>query len=291
MLMQILTIITPVLALILAGYLYARRFQPNTEWMNRMNIDMFMPALIFSAMAQRHYDGTTDLWLVIGALAIVLGSGVLAVPIGRLLRLDARTFLPSMMFNNCGNMGLPLALFAFGEKDLSNAMILFITTNLLFFTLGTWLISNHANLKNLCFSPMILSTLGGWTVGITALHLPDMLMNAFKLLGDIALPLMLVTLGIRMSEVRLADWKIGIAGAIICPLTGLLMAAVIVPTLPLTHTQQGMLYLFSVLPPAIVNYLLAEKHQQEPHKVAAIVLVGNVASLFFVPIGLALAFH
>lgn len=291
MLTQILTIITPVLILILAGYLYALRFKPNAEWLNRMNMDLFMPALIFNAMANRHYDGTTDLWLVIGTIVIVLGSGVIAIPIGRLFGLNARTFLPSMMFNNCGNMGLPLALFAFGEKDLSNAMILFITTNLLFFTLGAWLISSSAHLKTLFSSPMVITTIGGWVVGVADFHLPAVLMNPLKLLGDIALPLMLVTLGIRMCEVKLSDWKVGLTGALVCPLAGLLIAAAIVPTLPLSHSQQGMLYLFAALPPAIVNYLLAEKHQQEPHMVAAIVLLGNFASILFVPIGLTLALH
>jgi len=47
--------------------------------------------------------------------------------------------------------------------------------------------------------------------------------------------------------------------------------------------QQQALILFSVLPPAVLNFLLAERYQQEPQRVAAIVLIGNLASLIIVP--------
>ena len=61
--------------------------------------------------------------LAVAAALVVLGSGLLAWPRGRLFGFAPRVFLPPMMFNNSGNMGLPLALFAFGEAALPAAMI------------------------------------------------------------------------------------------------------------------------------------------------------------------------
>jgi predicted permease len=55
--------------------------------------------------------------------------------------------------------------------------------------------------------------------------------------------------------------------------------------------QQGLLLLFGCLPPAVLNFMVAEQFRQEPAKVASIVLIGNVLSLAFVPLGLALALH
>ena len=49
-----------------------------------------------------------------------------------------------MMFNNCGNMGLPLAVLAFGEAGLSPMVALFTISNLLHFTLGVWIVDHHA---------------------------------------------------------------------------------------------------------------------------------------------------
>jgi predicted permease len=53
--------------------------------------------------------------------------------------------------------------------------------------------------------------------------------------------------------------------------------------------QQGLLFLFGCLPPAVLNFMVAEQYNQEPGKVASIVLVGNLLAVLFVPVGLALA--
>jgi hypothetical protein len=45
------------------------------------------------------------------------------------------------------------------------------------------------------------------------------------------------------------------------------------------------------LPPAALNYLLAERYQQEPERVASLVLIGNAFAIVFVPLGLTLGLH
>ena len=74
----------------------------------------------------------------------MLGSGLLAWPFARLLHQDHRTWVPPMMFNNCGNMGLPLAVLAFGQPGFSAMVALFTISNLLHFTLGVRIIDQHA---------------------------------------------------------------------------------------------------------------------------------------------------
>ncbi len=61
------------------------------------------------------------------------------------------------------------------------------------------------------------------------------------------------------------------------------------PWLTLTPIQAGGLLIFAMLPPAVVNYVIAEEYQQEPHKVAAIVMLGNVMSFISLPIALVFA--
>ena len=59
--------------------------------------------------------------------------------------------------------------------------------------------------------------------------------------------------------------------------------------LGLTALQTGLLFLFGSLPPAVLNFMVAEQYRQEPGKVASIVLIGNLLAVAFIPIGLALA--
>ena len=64
------------------------------------------------------------------------------------------------------------------------------------------------------------------------------------------------------------------------------MAALLAPLLDLDPMQQGLLILFGCLPPAVLNFMVAEQFRQEPGKVASIVLIGNLLSIVFVPLGL-----
>ena len=72
-------------------------------------------------------------------------------------------------------------------------------------------------------------------------------------------------------------------------LASIAMAALLGPVLGLDDVQQGLLVLFGCLPPAVLNFMVAEQYEQEPAKVASIVLIGNLASVVFVPLGLSLA--
>ena len=114
MLERILGIILPVFLIVALGYVYAWRVKPDMTMVNRISMNVLAPALIFSALAGKDFDITQSQLLMLGSVAVVLGSGLLAWPVAKLMNADVRTFVPPMMFNNCGNMGLPLAVLAYG---------------------------------------------------------------------------------------------------------------------------------------------------------------------------------
>ncbi len=289
MIERILGIIVPVFAIIALGYVYGRRARPDMGWVNRISMNVLAPALIFSALSAKSFDVVENRLLLAGSIAVVLGSGLLAWPFTRLLHEDHRTFVPPMMFNNCGNMGLPLAALAFGHAGFSAMVALFTISNLLHFTLGAWLIDHHARFGSLLKNPMVWSTLAGFAFALLHPPLPDFAAVTFKLVGDALVPMMLLSLGVRLTAIRWADARIGVIGGLVCPLTGIAMAALLAPVLGLDRTQQGLLILFGCLPPAVLNFMVAEQFKQEPGKVASIVLIGNLLSIAFVPLGLALA--
>ncbi|HMS80043.1 MAG TPA: AEC family transporter [Burkholderiaceae bacterium] len=288
MLERIAGIMLPVLTMIGVGWLYARRHAPDMSAINRVNMDLFAPALIFTALAGRDFSIHDNRWLLAASALIVLGSGVLAFGVARAARVSARTFVPPMMFNNCGNMGLPIALLAFGQAGLGPAVAMFVVSNAIHFTLGARIVDPRASVRQLVLTPMNLATVAGFAVAATDLPRPEIVMSSLKLVGDAMIPLMLFALGVRMVSVNRSSWRIGLLGALACPLTGLAIAFAIDPLLPLDADQRGLMYIFASLPPAVLNFMVAERYNREPGKVAAIVLVGNVASVVFVPIGLAI---
>ena len=289
MLERILGIILPVFLIVALGYGYAWRVKPDMTMVNRISMNVLAPALIFSALASKEFDIGESKLLMAGSVAIVLGSGLLAWPIARLLQADHRTFVPPMMFNNCGNMGLPLAVLAYGAAGFSPMVALFTISNLLHFTLGVWIINHHARFIHLLRNPMVIATIAGFAFAVWHPPLPDWLSIAIKMVGDALIPMMLLSLGVRLFEVRWDDWRIGVVGGLVCPVTGLAVAAVFSWVAGMDRMQQGLLLVFGSLPPAVLNFMVAEQFRQEPAKVASIVLIGNVLSIAFVPLGLAVA--
>ena len=288
---RLIGIILPVFLVIALGFVYARKAKPDMTWVNRLNMNVLAPALIFTALAGKDFDLPANRVLILASIGVVLGSGLLAWPFARLLRESPRTFVPPMMFNNCGNMGLPLAVLAFGQSGFSAMVALFTISNLLHFTLGVWIVDHRARFGSLLRNPMVLATFAGFAFAAFHPPMPDWLMQALKMTGDAMIPLMLISLGVRLSDVPWSSWRIGVVGGLVCPLTGMAMAALMAPVLGLDRAQQGLLLLFGCLPPAVLNFMVAEQFQQEPGKVASIVLIGNVMAVIFVPLGLALALH
>jgi predicted permease len=286
---RILGIIVPVFLVIALGWAWARRTKPDMAWVNRLNMTVLAPALIFTALAGKDFDLAANRLLILGSIGVVVGSGLLAWPFARLLHEDKRTFVPPMMFNNCGNMGLPLAVLAYGQAGFSAMVALFTISNLLHFTLGVWIIDHHAKFGRLLKNPMVVATVVGFAFAAFRPPMPDWLMQALKLTGDAMIPLMLISLGVRLSDVPWSSWRLGVIGGLVRPLTGIAMAAALVPVLALDREQQGLLLLFGCLPPAVLNFMVAEQFHQEPGKVASIVLIGNVLAIAIVPLGLALA--
>lgn len=286
---KIFSIVFPIFAIVAAGYAYGRWKQPDMGFANQLNMDVFVPALVFHALAAKTFSLGAYQHLFYGGIAVVLGSGLLAVPVAKIARLRLKTFVPPMMFCNSGNMGLPLALFAFGEQALPAAVVLFIVENGLHFTLGTYLMDHRTRFLNLLKMPVVLATLAGLVSSTLNLTVPAPLSTAIGMLGQVSIALLLFSLGVRLITIDLRDWRVGVIGAAAAPLTGVLVVVLVRPLLDLPPMQAGLLLLFGALPPAVLNYIIAEQYRQEPSKVASIVMLGNLGAFASIPLALAFA--
>ena len=105
---RIIAIVFPVFSIVALGYIYAR-FRKDTDMSsgNRINMDIFTPALIFDTMSASNYALADYKYLSLAGLIVVLGSGLIALPVAKLMGYQWKTFVPPMMFNNSGNMGVP----------------------------------------------------------------------------------------------------------------------------------------------------------------------------------------
>ncbi|MEY4591909.1 MAG: hypothetical protein RIR18_804 [Pseudomonadota bacterium] len=286
MLLRIVAILLPIFAIVGIGYFYARKQKPDMRVANHLNMDVFVPALVFYALAGKPLDLASYRWLALAALIVVLGSGLLAWPIARLMGFQNKTFIPPMMFNNSGNIGLPLALLAWGEAALPAAIVLFMVENTLHFSLGARWLDPSARLSQLWRVPVVAAAILGLTFNLLAIPIWEPIAIGIRMLGEIAVPLMLFSLGVRLATTALGEWKIGVVGGLVCPLSGMLLAVLCIPVFGLEGRDAAMLTVFGALPPAVLNFLFSERYRQQPEQVASIVLIGNLLALFFLPLAL-----
>ena len=289
MLLRIVAILFPLFAIASVGFIVGRRLRPDLSQANKLNMDVFVPALIFGALANKSFQIMEYLPLLGATVVAVFGSGLLGWGVARALGVAPRTFVPPMMFNNCGNLGLPLAVLAFGDAALAPAVVMFMVSNLTHFTFGAWLLDHNIKLSGVWRIPTVIATFGGLAVSLAGVELWQPAMLAIKMLGDISIPLMLFALGVRISESRIGAIRLGLIGAVARPLLGMALSFALVWLIPLPERERALLIVFGALPLAVLNYMFAERYNQEPEKVASMVLLGNVAAVLFLPLALAIS--
>ena len=285
---RLLAILFPIFGIVAAGYFYGSKHKPQMAVANHLNMDVFLPALVFAAMAGKSFDLAAYAPLALGGFIVLATCGLMAWPLSRLIGIQPKTLVPPMLFNNSGNIGLPLAVLAWGENALSAAVILFMVENTLHFSFGARLLDPHARLLTLWRVPVVAAAIAGLLVAIFKLPIWQPLVIAIKMLGDVSVPLLLFSLGVRMTDVSFRDWKVPVGAAVLRPLAGMAIAYGVIQLLGLQGRDAAMLLVFGALPPAVLNFLFAERYKQEPQRVASIVLIGNLAALFFLPLALAL---
>lgn len=286
--LRLIAILFPIFGIVAAGYFYARRHKPEMAVANRLNMDVFVPALVFAALAGKSFDLVAFAPLAFGGFLVLASCGLLAWPIARLLGMQPKTLVPPMLFNNSGNIGLPLAVLAWGEAALPAAVILFMVENTLHFSFGARLLDPKTRFLTLWRVPVVFAAIIGLTVAVLKIPIWAPLVMAIKMLGDVSVPLLLFSLGVRMTDVSFSEWKVATGSAVLRPLAGMLIAFAVIQLLGLQGREAAMLIVFGALPPAVLNFLFAERYQQEPQRVASIVLIGNIAALIFLPLALAL---
>ena len=283
---RIVEILAPIFLVILVGLVYGKLFKPNMDIPNRLNMDIFIPCLLFSVLLQSANINALFSQFALAIALVILLSGCFSFLLVKLFNRSAKTICPPLMFANAGNLGLPLMVLTFGEQYLSLAVVMFVVCNFLHITLVNYFLSGEYSVWQAIKTPMVLSVVTALVFSYLNIDLPEFLFEPISMLGDICVPLMLFTLGVRLLEVDFKQWRIGVLIGLSKPVLGVCLVVLMLFWLDLNPQQAGILVLFGALPPAVMNFMFAEHFQQEPAKVAAIVLFGNALSVFTLPLAL-----
>ena len=280
----ILEIVAPVFLLAGAGFIWQRRgYAFDLEFVTRMGMIVATPCLIFSVLSTVEIDPDAFQRIALASLAAYAAVGVGAAVLLVAARLDRRAFLAPLIFGNTGNMGLPLALFAFGDIGLGYAMVVFAVMAVLSFSIGVWLVSGEPSPNAALKQPIVYASILGAVFALMGWTVPAWLANSLSLTGQMAIPLLLITLGVSIAKLSVRDAgamaALSLAKLVLCGGVALAAARIFA----LDPIAAGALVLQLITPVAVTNYMLAARYDAEPDRVAGLVVVSTLMSLAAIP--------
>ncbi|MCF2871311.1 AEC family transporter [Octadecabacter sp. G9-8] len=286
--LTVLEITAPVFLLAAVGFVWVKLgYEYRVEFVTRFAMTLSVPCLIFTALMGTQVDAAALAALSVAALvayALVTVAMWLLVLVGRL---DRRTFLAPLIFGNTGNLGLPLALFAFGDVGLGYAVVVFAVMAVLSFTFGVWLVSDGGSLTKVIKEPVVAATILGALFLWQGWQTPTFLTNALELIGQMAIPMMLITLGVAVA--RLKPNALGLATLLAAIKYAVCagVAAVVGIWFGLDPVALAVLVVQVATPVAVTSYMLAAKYGADSDSVAGLVVVSTLMSVVTLPLILA----
>ncbi len=281
---EIVGIVAPVFLCAAVGYGWIRLGRPfDRDLVTRLITDVGAPCLVFSGLISLDAS-SDDLTTIVGAALLAMACfAALGAAVLRLARLPAHTFLPPLVFGNTGNMGLPLCLFAFGDEGLSLAVCFFATVAITHYSLGVWVWSGRVSVIELLRTPLFYGTLFGVAVLAADVAVPVWLRNTTQLLGGFTIPLMMITMGVSLAELRLHGLPRTVALSILRLGMGVAVGFALSAVLGLEGVARGVVVIQCSMPVAVFNYLFAERYDRSPEAVASLVVLSTILAFAMLP--------
>lgn len=289
-------VLLPILVVVASGYLLQRRLELDLQSVNRLSLYLLSPALIFSALAQSRIEATEALRIGAFMTLFVVSIGLVTWLVALVLRLDGidrAALMLCVMFMNAGNYGLPAARFAFGQEGFDRAVLFFVVQAILAQTLAIYIAgAGHGDrlggLVQLLKMPQVYAVLAVLAVRLGGLRLdPEgegILNDVFRgvdLVGDAAVPLLLIVLGLQLAETgRISEGpKVALATALRLGLS-VPLAIGLSYALNLDGLSTKLAVMLSSMPTAVNVTILAIEFNVRPRFVSSVVIVSTAASVF-----------
>ncbi len=285
--LKLIDVIVPVFFVIGVGY-YLGRKNPeiNTDFITTFAGNVGTPAMIFYTITTTGVTLTVFIEYFIYALIIIGGFSVVGILFLLLLKKDFISELPPLILPNTGNMGIPICLFAYGTAGLGVASAIASVIIFLHFTLGVLLAKKSFSFEILIKNMPIYGIIVSVIFLYYELDVPGYLENTTFLLTYATIFLVLMSLGIALSRLKVVSWThasiLGAVRVIIGPLIGFGL----IKFLNLDGFAAGVLLIQSCMPSAILTYLVGSMYSERKvvDSVASVIVTSTVMSFITIPI-------
>ena len=277
----------PILLLSGAGFTLGKLLPVDSRTIGRVVFYIFAPLLVFDLLVQNDINLAEAISVVGFTTTFILVMCLITLLSGLAMKLERPVLMAVLiatMFGNTGNYGLPLVSFAFGDDALKYAGLYFVTTSVLFNTVGILIASlGHTNFKDAIFGLLKVPTVYGLALALLidgfSIELPVPLSRTIDLAAGGSIPMIVVLLGIELSRVQ---WTNSLRGAGLSISLRLLIGPVVGLLLSIPFGLQGAAWQAGVIqasmPAAVNTTILATEYKLDSSLVTAIVYLGTILS-------------
>ncbi|NIB43886.1 AEC family transporter [Pseudomaricurvus alkylphenolicus] len=289
MLNQLFSVIAPILVCTGIGFMWVRRgHRYPADFISRLVMNIGAPCLILSSLGSTELQLGGVLQLLAAASLVLLFTLVVGFLCLRIMNLGIPAHLPPLLFPNCGNVGLPLCLFAFGEAGLALGLVYFVFMMVAHLTLGIVIVRGaeqglSSAAADIARQPLFFATVLAILFASQQWALPVWASITVELLGNITIPLMLMTLGVSLASLKVNFWHRALILSSVRVLGGVFSAWLICRWMGIDGLERNVIVLQSAMPAAVFNYLFALKYERDPQAVAGLVVASTLLSFILLP--------
>lgn len=298
----ILTVIAPLFLIIFASALLQKFGSINDNWstvLNEFALKIGFPVLIFSALSKVPFSFSTEAGLIISNSLFIVGSLILALLIGKILRLEKqmfRTLFICFVFGNVAYLGIPTLTQVAGDKIVPTATLIVAIYLFWIFTIGVGYLDYSMTkskrdvaknmLKNLITNPLLIAVFMGIIFGSLRITLPAVLLKSLDMITASVNPTVLIVIGLFIGKSKfgkLSEWipvtlfsvmKLAILPAIFY--FGVKFSGVSLSQFPSSLIQAAM-------PLAITPFALADKYNLNKDFIARAIVLSTILSVISLP--------
>lgn len=286
--MMPLDAVLPAFLIAALGYVSGQKLSLDVSTLSRVCLYLLTPALTFNSLARSTVNFSVVWRLSFSTLLIPFLLMPLFLMIFRFLgwktRLSRAMLLPSV-FTNAGNYGLPVCLFAFGQKGMDLAVVFMVTQSILMATLGVFIAASSnmnakAAFKQVLKMPAVYATIAAITIRFLKVELPAIIARPVELLSQAAVPIFLLVLGLQLIKAgKEQSWRISGVVAFLRLIAAPFIVGLIGKLVGLSGLPLKILILQGAMPPAVNSTILAQEFNAHPQSVSEATMLGTIASV------------
>ncbi len=285
--LKLFEVLFPVFFIVGIGY-YLGKKNPkfDTTFITNYSGNFGAPALFIFAITSSGvtYDVFSEYFIY--AIIALTSFALVGVIFLFLMKKDISRELPPYFLPNTGNMGIPICLFAYGTLGMGVAAAISSLVILLHFTINIFLASKKFDIMIILKSPPTYAVIVAVYFLYFDLEMPKVVINTVMLLGYAMIVLILMSLGVSLTQLKVFSLKDSIISSIGRVIFGPIIGFIIIKIFNLSGFAAGVLLIQSAMPSAILTYLVAEIYSPKKvvDSISSMIVVSTLMSLITVPI-------